>query len=491
MRDLASTIASNVQHRPLGPALICGVLYASSAATTVQWGDSARLSQQILDRDVPFDLGIGGHPLHTIAGIGWAKLLSFLPVASAANLLSSFFGAVAVGFVAASIYSVTRSIRALWFGSALLAVAHTHWFLSSICESYTLGAVILSAGYWAMARSEAQAMWAALAGGLLALAPLANSYPALAWPGLLVWALLLERDRIRRITFLLVGSTAGALVTIACYAYAVGLVGVAGNLQGQVSTFARAHNMLRQLAETPLIMGFQFASPALAWLMWRQRAHRPPVGAWAALLGALCISLFASTYLRQKQFEILIGSTVLLAIALGAWIGDEARPRWTIFHASWVAAFLYLSPFVVGSIVGNMLSARPAPGRDAAYFLRPWKRGKDSADQWAREVLESAPPQTTIVADYTLSRVLRFVNTSNHLRRDVKFIETDSYMQPDPDGIHRHYVMVLNDAIASGPVVLAQDYEPYYFISEVRQHFDVSPCGPVYCLARHAKGAPR
>jgi len=126
-------------------SLFAFILYLKTLAPTVIWGDSAKLATFVYE----FDLSIrqGHHPLHTILGL----LFSYLPFGDYAyrqNLMSAFFGALAVALVYLILLRWTHSVIAAIGGALSLAVSHVFWLLSVINESYTLFAFLMVLMIW-------------------------------------------------------------------------------------------------------------------------------------------------------------------------------------------------------------------------------------------------------------------------------------------------------------------------------------------------------
>ena len=138
-------IAYNSSYGAIAVALLSFFLYLQTLAPTVIWGDSAKLATFVYE----FELSIrqGHHPLHTTLGL----LFSYLPFGDYAyrqNLMSAFFGALAVTLVYLILLHWTHSVIAAIGGALSLAVSHVFWLLSVINESYTLFAFLMLLMVW-------------------------------------------------------------------------------------------------------------------------------------------------------------------------------------------------------------------------------------------------------------------------------------------------------------------------------------------------------
>jgi len=113
-------------------------LYAWTLAPSVGWGDSADLALRMTDFgdstfvDTPREYGF-------FRGIGLVfQLLPFGDAGTRANLMTAFFGALAVTAVAAlTMLAVGSRVAGIASGLAL-TVSHTFWLLSVTAEVYTM-----------------------------------------------------------------------------------------------------------------------------------------------------------------------------------------------------------------------------------------------------------------------------------------------------------------------------------------------------------------
>jgi len=116
------------------PALISGIGYFLTMSPGVVGFDSAELITGA------YSLGIvhpTGYPLYLLI----AKVFTLIPVRSIAyrvNLVSVFFGAIAVYLTARWIFSFTKSMLSTWVGAFSLAVGYGMWSMATVAEVYTL-----------------------------------------------------------------------------------------------------------------------------------------------------------------------------------------------------------------------------------------------------------------------------------------------------------------------------------------------------------------
>ena len=126
------------------------VLFVAIYALTTQrgpgWQDSGIFQWRILHFDLVGWLGLAlSHPLLILLG----KAMSHVPLGEPAwrmNLASAVCGALAVANVAALVRRlVPRRPASAWVAAGLFGLAHTTWWLSTICESQMVLAAVFTA----------------------------------------------------------------------------------------------------------------------------------------------------------------------------------------------------------------------------------------------------------------------------------------------------------------------------------------------------------
>jgi hypothetical protein len=147
--------------------MIALALYVRTLAPSLLWGDSAEF------QTLSYTLGMT-HPSGYMTQIMLGKLFTYLPVGNIAyrvNLLSAFFGALAV----AEVFLIVRLLGgrrvAALSGSILLAVTEGFWWRALVAESYAPAAGMLATVWlfvllWNDTRIWQYLLLAGLAGGL-------------------------------------------------------------------------------------------------------------------------------------------------------------------------------------------------------------------------------------------------------------------------------------------------------------------------------------
>ncbi len=141
------------------------VLYAVTAARTLQGGDSPEFSYLA-------EVGGVAHPPGYPLYVAILRALRWVPISPPilrVSLISSLFGAVAVHVVARLSWRLTRDLWASGLAALALAVAPIHWRLAGIPEVFALHAALVSLVAWsslelAGAPPERLSRWALLVG---------------------------------------------------------------------------------------------------------------------------------------------------------------------------------------------------------------------------------------------------------------------------------------------------------------------------------------
>jgi 4-amino-4-deoxy-L-arabinose transferase-like glycosyltransferase len=489
------TSTINYSYLAIFVAIVTSFLYLKTLAPTVIWGDSAKLSTFVYE----FDLSIrqGHHPLHTIIGL----LFSYLPFGDYAyrqNLMSAFFGALAIAIVYLILLRWTHSVIAAIGGALSLAVSHVFWLLSVINESYTLFAFLMVlmvwlATVWDEKRPYKLLYFTAFVFGM----SISNNYlmPFL-FPSFVYFYLSAkDRPRLGKWQWLLLSLAflvgASLTVTLVVKSLISGGHDLLDLFQG--GPFRRFYRsplkILHEILRFPAYLIYQFpligfvAGIIGAWHHFRSE-RRQFTFLFILFLADL---IFASGYMRQKQFFLLIGSFIIFALWIG--MGIQAFSLWAenrlrrpkIAEIS-AAAFLVLVPIVFYYSVPtvtkkldlDLVRARTLPYRDnSRFFLVPDKHNEYGAERFGREVFQILEPNSIIICDFTPIAVLRYFQRVEGIRKDVwlklvdfKPLETEFV---DRQINHKH-------------IYLADDLEGDYSVVALKSKYDLVPVGPIIKL---------
>ena len=359
-------------------------LYALTAQRGLGWGDSGAFQFRILS---PSFVSTGSlatdHPYY----IRLCRAVCSTPFA--VNLVSAFFGALAVGgFFLAS--------RRFAF-SVLFGLSHMLWWQSCLAEVQTMNLALTAFETWCLVRL--------LAGGrggwLVALAFLnglhfgVHNFAILAWPVYVVVALALVRRR-----------GAGSVPALAFAALAWALPAAVPISEGLIGGGWDWRRMLvgeygaQALGIWPrdwVVAAFNFALAALtfyvpaALLWWRRRESRGRGGEAADALAPArpaLLALLAVNAVFWLRYFVPDQATFALPTAFFAWLLVSSASVGSVRLAA-----LGLHELLLPVLAMLVLRQLPQPaGRtphrhrdDARYFALPWKFDDDSADRAAAE----------------------------------------------------------------------------------------------------------
>ena len=455
----------NVQTEPISPTgsrggaalwlAVAGLMLAVYAVTAQRgpaWQDSGIFQWRILNFDLTGKFGLAlAHPLLIILG----KALSFLPLGPLAlrmNLVSALCGAVTVANVALLIRRLNPDRpAAAWVAAGLLGLAHTPWWLSTICESQMVFAALFTTSLHVLVSlvRRPTAGLALLLGAINGLALLAHDLAllALAVYGLTVIGLCV-RGRLRwyAVVFLAAGwvaGSAGMLALVARQAAATGLIpAIESALFGQ-----RWQSDVLGGSAGAVKMGvgyilYNFPNVALVLVavgLWalRKAPLRPLRWCFCGLTAIYLV--FAIRYPVMDQFMFFVPFYVMVAVLAGVGLGS-LRPRAYNWAAPVALASLLAAPALYAAMPSIARSAHlPVPGRTdlpfrdpPRYWLAPWKAGENSAGLFARQALAGVPAGGTIIADGTSLYPLLWTRRIDGLGRDVELLEGAGPQQVPP-----------------------------------------------------------
>lgn len=473
----------------LAAGAVALVLYVATAAPGVLWGDSAKLTLYALDLEL--HPNPGGHPGYVM--LAWA-LLKLLPGSPARvlNLFSALCAAVGVG----ATYRLAERLDGPVAGAAAavtLAVAHLYWGAATLAETYApASACVALAALAALRYAEAPgARRGALVGLLLGVGASFNAIAAVVAPGVLLLALSRRGTPSWRGAG---GFVLGLLPGLAVYLVAgvrsgepMGLLGGAGFEASHY--LALGAGMLRELVRYPAYLVYQVPDPLLlavvpgaAWLARRRRG----VGLGLGLFWLLDV-LLAAAWLRQREFLMLSVAMIPVAVVIGVGLSTWARTRVTrrgivvllVLGALTPPLVYEVTPVLSERLGIDLVGARPLPYRDAAlYYLRPWKRGQNGAERYAKEALAAASPDGIIEADFTVARVLEYVQRRG-VAPGVSVEETDRFIFSGGGDAFARRIRRRIDR-THRPVFLGDDEPDYYFIARLKRSFVIRRDGVIY-----------
>jgi hypothetical protein len=487
-----------------GPALplLAGalglLLYLSTMAPTVLWGDDAEL-QRIITTGEQRTVGqssAASHLLWLALATPFVRATGWLPLDAAGRttLVSALAGAGALAFVALAGRELGRPwLSRAWVAGLLaavvLGVSHTFWLLAVRPAVYTLSMALLALALWTTLRWRHTGHPAWLVGGAAAaVLALTNHVLALAaGPGLAVLALSVPPDLRRRL-----GLAAGAALALGAAVLAIAALAGAplGDLARVVGGYRPSLPPLREVLLAPLYLLYQFP---LTW----------PLGVWGAIAlwradrGALIglLLLYAGNVLLillhhppgvsfRDQFLFFLPSYLPVALLLGvggaALLDGILRRRWgraAVLALALAPLLLYpLAARVAGALATRLSPARQLPGRDpVAYYLLPAKGGYAGARAYGEGAMSVLAPGAAVLADWLPYHTLRYLQGVEGRRPDLLLVNINAGTGGQLE--------FLREQAGKRPLYLADRAPaPYYDLEEIGRCFSLQKEGPLYRL---------
>jgi hypothetical protein len=449
-------------------------LYLITLAPTVLWGDSAffqrSAAEGLLKRDA------GGHWLW----LQFAQLATHLPwgtVAYRVNLLSAVAGTATLLLLYLAIRALGLSRSSATIACASLAVSHTFWMHAVRAEVYTVFTAAMTLELWLWFTWRRGHVWPIqLAAALYGLTLLGHQMALLLLPA---GAYLLWRRRRwldRRGWLLVLGLLVlGLLPFVAVVDWQAGQSGFLHALRlhfTQVDVDFTPAFLDVSLSQLPRdvavwlgLLGLQFIGAAGLLGIYGLFGNTLRRVQWQTLLilYATCV-LFAFSYRVNDQFVFYLPSYIAFAFFIArGWQRLESAGRFRSTLSKTALAFMIIAlpmatyaalPRLLTRAGLNPLGIRELPGRDPnAYFLHPASQGDFGADVFARSALEALPRNAVIIADHTPFEPLRYLQSVEGLRPDVRLLR----IEPGDD-----LAPIVRTLPAGSAVFLADDDPRYY-----------------------------
>ncbi|MFO0837317.1 MAG: hypothetical protein U1D55_02230 [Phycisphaerae bacterium] len=481
-------------------AIATAAIYLPTTAPGVLWGDSgeAHVRVQLEQWTDAREIARTHLPYYATA-IGLHRL--GVDAAYAANLVAALAGIATVANFACLLARFVYCPTTLICGTALLALSHTLWQLSSGAEVVTFSTMCLTAELlafvtFAQTGRPGPLIFAALLNGL---GWTTHNFALLMWPAYAVFGVRNAR-RVSlapgHVAAIFAAWLAGVAPLIVLFVTEFGRLGtlaaavrslLVGGYAGEV---LNASVSMKSMARVAAYVALNFPTPMIlltpvGW--WRLR-ERPTRELWIFLtLAGLTYFAFAARYNVPDAYTFLTPSYIFLV--LFAAIGIRAllarmSPLWlrvALLLLAVPAPLLYLlTPAIVRGTpaLAAALPDRSLPYRDPAeWFLTPWRGGYDGAERFAHEVFGALPPDAWLIIDSTARRPLDYLQLRDHLREDVTLV-TENHRRPGQTPI------VLDEAsarplIESGRLFSMADAPPYapaWLVGECR----FAPAGHVF-----------
>ena len=409
---------------------VFAVLYVATAQRGVSWQDSGMFQFRVWRGDYYGDLGLAlAHPLY-IAG---ARAFTALWPGHLPFMLNAFSGigmAVALANLAAVATLLTGRRWIGFAAAAMLGVAHTPWWLSTIAQVRTWTLADLTVELWLLVLLLRRPRWQTLAAlaFVSGLGWTLHNFALLALPVYLVVAVaLLVRRKLPAWSAVLAAAAyligAGpylAMIVREAFRLEDGVAAIRSALFG--NTFAAAvlniGSSSKYLKENAALTSLNFVSfllplAAIGWAGFRRRLGAPLAACLAAI--TVIMVLFVIRYPVPDQFNFTLPALVMIALAaaVGLAVLTDASANWRRAAIAACVISVVLPPVVYAAgptlvrLAGFKVQVNRQPMRDEIrYWVAPWKQNERSAELFAVSALRQASgdmdtPAGVIVPDDT------------------------------------------------------------------------------------------
>lgn len=465
--------------------VIVFLFYLKTLAPTVLWGDSAKLT--ISSYTLDLDYKPGNHPLHSLIGY----LFNFIPFGNIAyrqNLMSAFFASLTIFLFYLVIFNITNSKLSAVCAALTLAVSHTFWLLAVINETYSLLSfffilLILILLYWQRNQNNKLLY---IFSFLLGLSILNNELMAFFIPAYIVYFFYCSKNKkifIKKdIFYLFISFFLGLslLIFLIVYKHQISSQIISGGIVIPFKRYYRSiFKMISESIKYPAYLFYQF--PILGFLLGLKGIRRLlKLDKKLFLLLSIIVIIdifFAGGYMRQKQFYLLVPSYITFAIFIGVGfdsIKNISKKIIIFFVMICLPILLYYNvPFLLDSLNIDLVKARSLPYRDNRYFLLPDKSDYFGAYLYGKEVLETAEPDSILIADFTPLAVINYLRIVENKSYNAKIIFSESINIPE----------FIAENIDEYKIYLA-DLEPYYDIDNLKQKYNIIPEGIIFQVVK-------
>lgn len=422
------------------PVLLCfGIafaLYLVTMAPGVHWGDHAEL--QLAAQHPEAGIGVRSYPLFMAMAAGVVRAFS-LDAAFGANLVTAFFGALAVALCHFYVFSVFGSRVAAFVAAFSLTVCHLLWTFAAVAEVYTLAAcflfLILITAEWSLRNTQKGAFFLGLTAGI---SLLHHRMIQVAAVSLLLVLLVLwyRRGTLQKgLLFGLLGTLVGSLpiaILFLLVAHPAGptdlvrtflLGGFATHLP---SGLGLGSGLLGLLLYAATFMAFNLAGPqGFAFLLSFRRRRVPWPGHRSLLFAFVAGSLPVLLLMPHvgDRYVLLLPAICAAVVLAGIAAAECANRAW--LRVLIPVLCLICPPIFYGTLLTTDLSERIGLFRGANQahreeFVWPGAARDRSAPEFADRVFRVLPPNALVLSAWADGTVLQYVHQVQGLRPDVE-----------------------------------------------------------------------
>lgn len=473
--------------------------YFATLAPCVMWGDSAKLTLHAIHLDLGFRSEY--HPTHALLGYMFLHLFPLGDAAFKMNLLSSLFSSFTLVLLFRIVFYLTKNIFCALASFIALMTSHTFWLLSVMTETYTfLCFSTLLAFFMLLNPSRKMHLFAFF---YLGFASTGNALLLFFLPAfLMVHAQTAQAFRLRRVFPLFMCFIIG---TGSVILFAAALDNPSSIIQQILFSagggpfkqyFRNTGKIFAELSRYPFYLFYQF--PGMAFIFGFIGIIKTKKDISLLHLAFLWIFLmdifFASAYMRQRQFNLLIISYVVFAAYIGTGVLTVFQKLETAYRRNTVMTALLiliaLSPLtlyynilaVTKKFRVDIVKTRTVPYRNnALFFLCPDKKFDHGPERFMKDIFGTAEPNALIYADYVPGIVLQYYQKEDGLRKDI-------LIDKSPDAPFNHVpVEKLDEQLSIRPVYFLEkdELEEDYRLYEVKKRYSLIPAGSMFQLKKN------
>jgi len=471
--------------------LFIGVLtlYVFSLAPTFLWSDSAKLAIFAYKKEFVSG-GFGLHTGHSLLGY----LFSFLPFSFAytQNLMSAVFGALTI-VILFLIIRLRAPDHVAFLASAAFGVSQLFWGYSVINETYSLLIFFIALFLYCVLKAKQHPAYLYTASLVLGFGFSNHGVIVLAVPGAIV--LLWDRKFFLYVVNVRLIVLVNLFIIGACQVFL--LPNFYQNSPGLAVSKDLVHNFqmfwpglskfLQEAIRYPFYLAYQF--PTVAFLfgiygfvrLWN--TDRKYI--LATLMIWLCFLIFSLQYFFQRQFAMMIPTFFIFALwipeGLKAWLG---RIEQNITHRAAITVsfilmcilpgLIYYSVYRVTEEKGWKLSGiRELPYRNnIRYFLFPPKNSERGAEIYVNDCFRQAEPNAVILSDFNPGIAIQYGQIVLKKRPDIFVQILDPWLFSSQDPAAKISEFLRNQLAENKAVYLADNWDPYYKVSQLSNEFD-------------------
>jgi hypothetical protein len=448
-------------------------VYAFTLAPSILWGDPTKLAR-FVHFGQPRYLGGGAHGLHTQLGMVFAYLLpETWPLAYKTNFMSAFWASLSLPIIYAVMRRLVGATLPALGAAACIGLSHMFWWVATLTESYSLLAFTFSVSLWIFVRwaADGRDWWLlALLGSLLI--GFLNHYLTLLFvPAYAGFAVYYSRSRRRILGICLaLASIGGGLLSTESGIMVFSAL--AETTYVHLTQYSDYSKLPKEVLLFFLYLSYQYPAAVFFGLLGLRTARHPLT---PLVLSLIVIDVvFASFFGKARQLFQLLPAFVLFGyfIAVGfASVAGKMAPKKFVMLLSAVVLLQPAAYFVVTRSASylfhvNLVSESTFPYRDAnIYYLWPSKRGHLITYDFAKNALSATEPGAVILADFNIYEPLRYLQSVESVRPDVRVKSTNDFCYQAEEVIWQNLRRYIDDQLAHDQPVYIAAYESFNFFT--------------------------